>query len=189
MKRIALALTVLGLVLLPACQGKKADTQSQAAPERPSTPGRGIQLISQERRAMAAPIQTRALDGGDWNLASMRGKVVIIDFWATWCGPCRKTIPHLIELQENYGGRDVEIVGISLDQNGRAAVEPFVREAGINYPIILDPQSRYADQFGGVEGIPTFFLIDRKGRVAARQVGAGPKESLAAAIEALRSES
>jgi thiol-disulfide isomerase/thioredoxin len=188
-KRIVLALTVLGLALLPACQGKKTDEQTPATSGRPPASGGGIQLISQEQRATAAPIQTRSLSGGDWTLASMRGKVVVIDFWATWCGPCRKTIPHLIELQKSYGGRDVEIVGISLDQNGRDAVEPFVRESGINYPIILDPQARYADQFGGVEGIPTFFLIDRKGRVAARQVGAGPKESLAAAIEALRAES
>jgi cytochrome c biogenesis protein CcmG/thiol:disulfide interchange protein DsbE len=98
------------------------------------------------------------------------------------------TIPHLIEMQKSYGGRGVSIVGISLDQNGRTAVEPFVSQAGINYPILLDPQSRYADLFGGVEGIPTFFLIDRNGRIAARQVGAGPKEALAQAIETLLSE-
>jgi thiol-disulfide isomerase/thioredoxin len=185
-KRFALACALGALILLPACQQKKAETETPAS--RPSGPRGGISIIAPAQRQKAGAIETRALDGANWSLSGQAGNVVVIDFWATWCGPCRMTIPHLIEMQKSYGGRGVSIVGISLDQNGRTAVEPFVSQAGINYPILLDPQSRYADLFGGVEGIPTFFLIDRNGRIAARQVGAGPKEALAQAIEMLLSE-
>jgi len=186
-KKLVLALALIAVALLPACSGKK--TESQAPPEKSPQPARGgIALIAPAQRQKAAAIETRALDGKDWSLEAQKGKVVLIDFWATWCGPCRMTIPHLIEMQENHGGRDVAIVGISLDQNGRSAVEPFVSQSGINYPIILDPQARYADAYGGVDGIPAFFLIDRQGRIAAHQVGAGPKEALAQAIQSLLAE-
>jgi thiol-disulfide isomerase/thioredoxin len=186
LKKLVLALVLVSVALLPACSAKK--TESQAPPEKASRPGRGISLIAPAQRQKAAAIETRALDGTDWSLEAQKGKVVLIDFWATWCGPCRMTIPHLIEIQEGHGGRDVAIVGISLDQNGRTAVEPFVSQSGINYPIILDPQARVADAYGGVDGIPAFFLIDRKGRIAAHQVGAGPKEALAEAIQSLLTE-
>ncbi len=138
---------------------------------------------------MRAPdLAIPSLGGSTWRLADQKGKVVLVDFWATWCGPCRMTIPHMIELRQTIGEERLAIVGISLDQGGAPIVEPFVRQMGINYTILLDPQGRSAEQFGGVQGIPTFFLIDRSGRIAASMVGAGPKESIAQAVDALLRE-
>jgi thiol-disulfide isomerase/thioredoxin len=186
LNKIALALALAVAALLPACQGKQDETTPPAG--KAPSPGGGISLIDPSQRRKAPAIESQTLEGADWSLDGQKGKVVVVDFWATWCGPCRITIPHLIEMQDHHGDRDVSIVGISLDQNGRTAVEPFVSQSGINYPILLDPRSRLADSFGGVEGIPTFFLIDRKGRIAARQVGAGPKELLGRAVEKLLTE-
>lgn len=176
----------LGLSLLIAgCGGNKEDA-SRVPP--PSRAGRGISIINAKERVQAPDVAIQALGGPTWRLSDHRGKVVLVDFWATWCGPCRMTIPHMIEMRRQIGEDRLEIAGISLDKGGAAMVEPFVRQMGVNYTILLDPQARSADQFGGVQGIPAFFLIDRSGRIAASMVGAGPKDALVKAIEVLLQE-
>lgn len=162
-------------------------TQDQAARPPQQASARGV--IPAAQRGPAPEVRSRSISGATWDLASMRGKVVLVDFWATWCPPCRKTIPHLIELQNEYGDRGLEVVGISLDQGGEQLVTQFVQQSGINYPIVVDGSGTYANRFGGVEGIPTVFLIDKQGRIAARQQGAGPKEMIQAAVESLLGES
>jgi cytochrome c biogenesis protein CcmG, thiol:disulfide interchange protein DsbE len=183
---------VLTLFVLSGCTGKKekADdtrrTGSEGATQMTQFPK--VPLIELNARRAAPDIQATCLDGAPWRLADRKGKVVIIDFWATWCGPCRRTIPHMIDLQREFEGRGLEIVGISLDQGGSAVVSPFVKETGINYPIIVEQGPRWASLFEGVDGIPTFFLIDRQGRTAGRMVGAMPKEMIVQAVESLLKE-
>lgn len=109
------------------------------------------------------------------NLSDYRGKVVILDFWATWCPPCRKGIPDLIELKNDYKKSEVEIIGISLDSFTRGGatkndVVPFIKDYGINYPIVIgDPE--VAQQYGGVNSIPTSFIIDKEGYIVFYKVG------------------
>lgn len=174
----------LPILLLSGCGEKQEATRVPP----PSRAGRGISIIDAKARVRAPDVAVATLNGSTWRLSDQKGKVVLVDFWATWCGPCRMTIPHMIEMRNLIGEDRLEIVGISLDKGGAAIVEPFVRQMGINYTILLDPQARSADQFGGVQGIPAFFLIDRSGKIAASMVGAGPKESLAKAIETLLQE-
>lgn len=180
------------ILLLAGCEGSKergAESRPPAAAEKgqaaqvPQVP-----LIQPADRRPAPDIRAAGIDGSTWRLAEQKGKVVLVDFWATWCPPCRKTIPHLIDLQSEYGGRDVAIVGISLDQGGPAVVSPFVQQAGINYPIVVDSRGEWADRFGGVDGIPAFFLIDRNGRTAGLVQGAVPKEMIQGAIDKLLRE-
>ncbi|MCB0729772.1 MAG: TlpA family protein disulfide reductase [Ignavibacteriae bacterium] len=114
------------------------------------------------------------------NLSDFRGKVVIIDFWATWCPPCRKGIPDLVELKKEFKGKDVEIIGISLDSFTRGGatkddVVPFIKDYGINYPIVLgDPN--VTQQYGGINSIPTSFVVDKEGYIIAGYPGLVPKE-------------
>ncbi|MBM3286944.1 MAG: TlpA family protein disulfide reductase [Candidatus Eisenbacteria bacterium] len=150
--------------------------------------GPSLPLIAPGSRVMAPGIDAVSLDGSRWRLSDKKGKVVLIDFWATWCGPCRKTIPELIELRNELGPWGLEVVGISLDQKGPAVVDPFVKRSGINYPVVVDSQGRYARLYGGVDAIPTFFLVDRSGRTAYQMTGAAPKASMVRAIEALLQE-
>jgi cytochrome c biogenesis protein CcmG, thiol:disulfide interchange protein DsbE len=184
---------LLAALLLTGCTSKKEGTADGRSPE-----GEGaaqlaqsprVPLVEPSARRPAPDIQATGVDGTPWRLGDRKGKVVIVDFWATWCGPCRRTIPHLIDLQKEHGGRGLEILGISLDRGGVALVSPFIQQTGINYPIIVDGEGKWANQFGGVEGIPTFFLIDRSGRIAGQMIGALPKESIVQAVESLLKES
>jgi thiol-disulfide isomerase/thioredoxin len=95
----------------------------------------------------------------------------MIDFWATWCGPCKRELPHLIELYETYREQGFEVLGIALDTQGAAVVEPFVRKYGIPYQIVIG-NPEVARAFGGLTGgIPTAFFVDRSGNIVQKIVG------------------
>jgi len=122
-------------------------------------------------------------------LSDYQGKVVILDFWATWCPPCRKGIPDLIDLKNEFKNKDFEVIGVSLDgitRGGQTAanVEPFIEEYGINYPIIRgDEQIVYS--FGGIRSIPTSYVIDKEGNVISRYEGLIPKSQYVKDIESI----
>ena len=112
-------------------------------------------------------------DGKILKLSDLKGKVVIIDFWATWCPPCRKGIPDLIDLKKKYGSKGFEIVGISLDTETKSDVVPFIKNYGINYPVVYG-NSKVAQAYGGVRAIPTSFIIDKQGKIVASYEGLMP---------------
>ncbi len=108
--------------------------------------------------------------GNQLKLSDYRGKVIIVDFWATWCSPCRRGIPDLIELKRKYGNQGFEVIGISVDTDTKADVVPFVKENGINYPVVYAADA-VAERYGGISSIPTSFVIDKNGKIAASYVG------------------
>ena len=119
--------------------------------------------------AAAPPFSARAIDGREISLASLRGKVTIVNFWATWCPPCRAEIPDLIALQAKYRDR-LQVIGISQDEAGDEVVKRFATEHDINYPIVM--ASPELDKlFPGVSALPTSFVIDRDGRIVQKHVG------------------
>jgi thiol-disulfide isomerase/thioredoxin len=126
----------------------------------------------------------KTIDGKDFDIATLKGKVVLIDFWATWCGPCRRSIPHLIELHEKYKDQGLEVVGVSLDQKGPSVVIPFVAQNKISYSVLMGNQKMVQD-FGGVRGIPTAFIISQDGKIYSKIIGLAPKEKYEESIKAL----
>ncbi len=150
-----------------------------------------IELIPQGSRQNAAEIKAQLISGGNpaLTLASLRGKVVILDFWATWCGPCRMEIPDLIKIFQAYHSKGLEIYGLSVEgQDGHPNkyFEDFIQANGINYPLGLSSVETLRDY--GISPIPTTFFIDKQGKVALSFVGVHSAEDFTSAVETLLKE-
>ncbi len=104
------------------------------------------------------------------DIRDFRGKVVLINFWATWCPPCLKEMPSLVSLQDEYGPQGFSVIGISIDQSGPKVVANMMKKIGVNYPVIIG-DGKLSRDFGGVTGVPVSFLIDRSGNVLKRYTG------------------
>ncbi len=138
-----------------------------------------------QRQAMPELVMTR-LDGGVWKMADHRGQVVLVNYWATWCGPCVEETPGLIRVAEKMGPQGLAVVGVAVDQGGRQKVEEFVREFSLPYPVTLpQPMSQMA---WGMQAVPTTVLIDREGRVAKTYSGAVREADFERDIGALLAE-
>ncbi len=120
------------------------------------------------------PFLLRDLSGNVVSTAALKGKVVILNFWATWCGPCREEIPELIALQAQYKD-DLQIIGFSEDEAPPAVVAQFAHKAGINYPVVMT-SAALEKEYGGIAALPTSFLVNRDGRVVAKDVGVYPAD-------------
>ncbi|MBV8969177.1 MAG: TlpA family protein disulfide reductase [Verrucomicrobia bacterium] len=124
------------------------------------------------------------LDGKITKLSDFRGKVVILNFWATWCPPCREEIPGFIKLQNEYSASGLVVVGASVDSQGPEVVKSFVTQHGINYPIVMAHTKVVAD-YGGIKFIPTTFVIDRQGNIVQTYHGLHSTGTFESAIKPL----
>lgn len=114
------------------------------------------------------------LSGNTVRLSDFKGKVVLLDFWATWCPPCRSEIPDFIQLQKQYSGKGFTMLGIALDEDGAAVVKPLAQKLGVNYPLLIG-NTQVAAAYGGIEALPTAFLIGRDGKILKTFIGARHK--------------
>jgi thiol-disulfide isomerase/thioredoxin len=151
----------------------------------------GARPTAKAATAAAPDVVLKDLQGNEVNLAQYKGKVVLVNFWATWCGPCRIEIPWLIEFQQQYGPRGFTVLGVAMDDEGKTAVEPFVTKerfdvngqpTAMNYPILLG-SDEIADKFGGLIGLPTSMLISRDGKKVKTILGLVNHDELVKAIE------
>jgi cytochrome c biogenesis protein CcmG/thiol:disulfide interchange protein DsbE len=134
--------------------------------------------------AEAPAFTLRALDGTEVSLAGLRGRVVVIDFWATWCAPCVVQIPILNAFWEAHRGDGVEVLGVAVDAEGAAVVGPFADEHGVRYPVLLGDEGLARD-FGAF-GFPTLFVVGPSGRVESMHTGVIDAEALVAAVRSAR---
>ena len=133
------------------------------------------------RRVRSAPaFALTDLQGKTVSLADFAGRTVVIDFWATWCTPCKKQIPVLNAFHESPAGRDVALLGIAVDAGGREVVEPFAREHGIQYPVLLGEESLAFDY--GAPGFPALAVVDPQGRIDSLHLGVIGRAALEAAV-------
>ena len=135
-----------------------------------------------KERKPAPEFSLKDSDGKVVHLSDYKGKVVLLDFWATWCGPCKIEIPWLKEFQRKFRDRGFEVIGVSMDEEGWQVVKPFVTELAINYRIVIGDDST-AQLYGGVDALPTAFVIDREGKIAAVHVGLTSKGEIEHGIE------
>lgn len=133
--------------------------------ERPPRPHK-----TSAERALAPDFSLPNLAGGQLDLSTYRGKVVLLDFWATWCVPCREEIPHFVELQDKYRDQGLQIIGVSMD-DGPEPVLDFYHRFKMNYPVAMG-NAKTGELYGGVLGLPIAFVIGRDGRIYAKHIGA-----------------
>lgn len=123
-----------------------------------------------EDRNPAPDFSLRDADGKTVTLSEYRGKVVLLNFWATWCGPCRIEIPWFTEFERKHKDQGFAVLGVSMDDGGWDDVKPYLRNAKVNYRILMGDH-QVAMLYGGVEALPTSFMIDREGKIASVHVG------------------
>lgn len=141
--------------------------QSAVAGIRDLYAAAGMKEVIQPLAAPAFVLTT--IEGRSIDSNSLRGKVVLVNFWATWCGPCKEEMPALERLQESFGGKDFALLAVTTDQQ-LEGIRTFVRTLGLEFPILLDDTKDVSAAFG-VRGLPTTVLIDRQGRLVGRAVG------------------
>ncbi|MGB6132967.1 MAG: TlpA disulfide reductase family protein [Acidobacteriaceae bacterium] len=170
--------------LVPADGSGNPSADEMAADADPySTPLNGTQ---------ASNFTLQDLSGKEVSLSSYKGKPLVVDFWATWCGPCQIEIPWLEKLQDQYASQGLTIIGISADDldkddpaklfTEKREISDFATKMHINYPVLLDADA-IADSYGGVDSLPTTFFIDRTGKIVASTVGLASRDELQADIQ------
>ena len=143
-----------------------------------------VDVMNGGNTASAPNWELKDLDGKTVRSSDFKGKIVVLDFWATWCGPCRAEIPGFVSLQNKYAPQGLVIIGASVDEGGASTVKPFTQKLGVNYPVVLADE-KVQQAFGGIEAIPTTFVIDRVGRVVKRHCGFANKDEFEQEIKPL----
>ncbi|MBV8732210.1 MAG: TlpA family protein disulfide reductase [Acidobacteriia bacterium] len=137
-----------------------------------------------KERHRAPEFALKDADGKLVHLSDFRGKVVLLDFWATWCGPCKIEIPWFEDFQRKNQDRGLVVVGVSMDDEGWQVVKPFMKASKMNYRVLIG-NDQTAQVYGGIDALPTTFLIDREGRIAAVHVGLVDRKEFENGIEEL----
>ena len=163
-----------------AGNGSKKNAQAAVSNDEAAKLG----LLPTDKAPMAPDWTLQSVDGSTVKLSDFRGKVVVLDFWDTWCPPCKAEIPSFIELYDQYKDDGLVIIGAAFGNNGPDAVKQFVKDWKMNYPVVLvtpDVNRLY----GGIQSIPTTFIIDPEGRARAMHVGFAEKDVFEKEIKAL----
>jgi cytochrome c biogenesis protein CcmG/thiol:disulfide interchange protein DsbE len=127
--------------------------------------------VKSEKDRKAAPdFSLKDANGQTVKLSDYRGKVILLDFWATWCGPCKIEIPWFIEFEQTYKDKGFSVIGVSMDEEGWTVVKPYIQQRKVNYRVLLGTE-QVGQLYGGVDSLPTTYLIDRSGRIAAVHIG------------------
>ena len=169
----------------PQAQNQPSKVMSRAGVEDRLTFGDNAGRI-------APDFKLPALDGGTINFSGYRGKAVLLNFWATWCGPCKIEMPWFVELQKKYQSKGFQVIGVAEDADDPSGVAQFAKRLGVNYPIAIGSDA-VSDLYGGVEALPSSFYIDRNGRIVRQVSGlisfSEMERNISKALESPRSSS
>lgn len=175
---LSVGLTVL---LLLGC-GEEENQDPATAPQSnvEAQAGESHQLDEPEP---VPELSLETLDGETINLAQRDGEVLLVNFWATWCAPCRKEIPDLTALQSELGPDGLTVIGVALDRDGAEVVKPFLQKYDVNYPIVIDAERTVESELGPTYGLPTTLVVNPEGQITHRVVGIFPVETFKPKLE------
>jgi peroxiredoxin len=169
MKRNPLALVVVALVVA---------TMLYVGVHRAGRSGTGRLTQS----TVAPDFSLPSLDGKNMRLSDLRGKAVLLNFWATWCSPCKIEMPWFVELQKEYGPQGLQVVGVAMDDASKEDIAKFAKDMGVNYTILLGKES-VGDQYGGIPALPETFFIGRDGKIVDKIIGLKGKGEIEEAVQ------
>jgi peroxiredoxin len=184
MRKLPLLFTLGVLAVgVTTCKMTPSKAEAPARIEIPAAPAETPVASTVEEGSAAPDFNLKDVHGKTIHLADYKGKVVVLNFWATWCPPCRKEIPDFMELQSQFGSK-IQFIGVALDDEGLAKVKPFVDANNISYPIVIGDKLT-VDKYGDMSAIPVTFVIDKNGKIAARYVGMRQKATVETMVKPL----
>ncbi|HTW58943.1 MAG TPA: TlpA disulfide reductase family protein [Terriglobales bacterium] len=153
-----------------------------AAQRSPSARASSTSFSGIMKSAPAPDFTLQSLDGKNMSLSDLRGKAVLLNFWATWCGPCKIEMPWFVELQNEYGSQGLQIVGVAMDDSSKEDIAKFAKDMGVNYPVLIGKEA-VGDEYGGVPALPESFFIGRDGKIVDKIIGLRGKSEIEDAIK------
>lgn len=160
MKKMTAALMILALCLFTACKRDKTEGEK----------GGGTSATAAAEGAMAPDFSVKDLGGKEIKLSSLKGKVVMVNFWATWCPPCKEEIPSMMKLNKSMEGKPFQMLAVSIDEGGKADVEKYFKSSGNSLPACLDSDGAVSKSYG-ITGVPETFIVDKSGKIQKKIVG------------------
>jgi thiol-disulfide isomerase/thioredoxin len=134
------------------------------------------------KATLAPDFTLDSLEGKSMRLSDLRGKAVLLNFWATWCGPCKIEMPWFVDLQNQYGAQGLQIVGVAMDDASKEDIAKFAKDMGVNYPVLIGKEA-VGDQYGGVPALPESFFIGRDGKIVDKIIGLKGKAEIEDSIK------
>jgi thiol-disulfide isomerase/thioredoxin len=167
---LGVVVVITGLLLVGKKASKTPDSANANGPNNAQTAP--VQSAGDPAKGSMAPkFELKSIpDGKTVPLASFQGKAVLLNFWATWCGPCKIEMPWLVDLQKKYGPQGLQIVGVAMDDTDNKEIADFTQKMGVNY-VVLKGTEKVGDLYGGVSGLPLTYYIDRSGKIVDQTVG------------------
>ena len=178
MRPLLIALSALSLVFLLVACGGGNDQQSSEASSSSASSGPLPGKVRDVEPEPVPDLTLETLDGASIDLAKQDGRLLLVNFWATWCAPCREEIPDLKALHSDLEEDGLTVIGVALDRKGREVVDPFVDQHEINYPIVVDAEGTAEAEFGPIPGLPTTILVTPDGQITKRVVGIFPTDEM-----------
>jgi peroxiredoxin len=179
-------------VFLTACGAEQSESPQQMQNSESERIERldpaSAPLHAAQNEAPATDFEVTLLSGEPFRLSDQKGKVVLINIWATWCPPCREETPDLVDLYEKYKDEGYVTLGVSIDEQGESVVRPFMEEYDVTYPMYIDTDGTVMEKYGPTMGIPTTYIIGRKGNLRYFAVGALTNKELEPRIKELLAE-
>ena len=178
MRPLLTALSALSLVFLLVACGGGNDQQSSEASSSSASSGPLPGKVRDVEPEPVPDLTLETLDGASIDLAKQDGRLLLVNFWATWCAPCREEIPDLKALHSDLEEDGLTVIGVALDRKGREVVDPFVDQHEINYPIVVDAEGTAEAEFGPIPGLLTTILVTPDGQITKRVVGIFPTDEM-----------
>lgn len=187
MRRFLPVLWSLSLAfLLVACGG--GDDQNQTTSSSSTTSGPLPGKVRDVEPEPVPDLTFETMGGESINLREQEGRVLLVNFWATWCAPCREEIPDLNALHSDLEEKGLTVIGVALDRQGREVVAPFAKKLEINYPIVIDNEGTAEAAFGPIPGLPTTIIVTPDGQITKRVVGIFPTDDMKPTLQKMLDE-